>query len=590
MTIENGLSSPPVITGNYHRLRLVIVGSVFLLLVSLIVFSVWDGFEDYQEIIKNVEGQSKSYARALKEHAERTFSEVDLVIQTAVQQIETRGGLNKLHQADLEKLVITLSSDIPQIGSLAVADATGRMISLSIPSPDELPSVADRKYFKHHKNNRSRALFISPPFKSRITGKWRFALSRRITTPSGRFAGVVIATIEISYFENLYLSVVANKNGRFSLASTDGDYLVLVPSTEEVYKNAKKTAAFFRKMVKTTPAQTYHNKRSNIAHEYRIVSYNRLDKYPVVAIMSFGRDEAVAEWRSSAIKRGLTIGVLGLLIIILSRMLLQQLKLLDQKVQERTSQLSLSNRFLVKEIQDRRQIEENLLEHQQQMGKMAIEISLAEDRERSRIAGELHDQVGQRLILCKIKLDGLASDIIDSESLQTVIELEKLVEQSLQDIRSLTFQLRPPMLSSAGLLASLQWLGAELQRDYDMLVLFETGQYSTSMKHLRYEIRSVLFYATRELLLNVIKHAGVHSTQVTLLRKADLLEISVTDTGSGFSIDQIQKLSPNGGGFGLNNLRQKLEYLGGTLTIDSQPGRGAKVTISLPLHEGLLEE
>jgi signal transduction histidine kinase len=590
MTIENGLSSPPVITGNYHRLRLVIVGSVFLLLVSLIVFSVWDGFEDYQEIIKNVEGQSKSYARALKEHAERTFSEVDLVIQTAVQQIETRGGLNKLHQADLEKLVITLSSDIPQIGSLAVADATGRMISLSIPSPDELPSVADRKYFKHHKNNRSRALFISPPFKSRITGKWRFALSRRITTPSGRFAGVVIATIEISYFENLYLSVVANKNGRFSLASTDGDYLVLVPSTEEVYKNAKKTAAFFRKMVKTTPAQTYHNKRSNIANEYRIVSYNRLDKYPVVAIMSFGRDEAVAEWRSSAIKRGLTIGVLGLLIIILSRMLLQQLKLLDQKVQERTSQLSLSNRFLVKEIQDRRQIEENLLEHQQQMGKMAIEISLAEDRERSRIAGELHDQVGQRLILCKIKLDGLASDIIDSESLQTVIELEKLVEQSLQDIRSLTFQLRPPMLSSAGLLASLQWLGAELQRDYDMLVLFETGQYSTSMKHLRYEIRSVLFYATRELLLNVIKHAGVHSTQVTLLRKADLLEISVTDTGSGFSIDQIQKLSPNGGGFGLNNLRQKLEYLGGTLTIDSQPGRGAKVTISLPLHEGLLEE
>ncbi len=590
MTIEKGLSSPPVITGNYHRLRLVIVGSVFLLLVSLIVFSVWDGFEDYQEIIKNVEGQSKSYARALKEHAERTFSEVDLVIQTSVQQIETRGGLNKLHQADLEKLVITLSSDIPQIGSLAVADATGRMISLSIPSPDELPSVADRKYFKHHKNNRSRALFISPPFKSRITGKWRFSLSRRITTPSGRFAGVVIATIEISYFENLYLSVVSNKNGRFSLASTDGDYLVLVPSTEEVYKNAKKTAAFFRKMVKTTPAHTYHNKRSNIAHEYRIVSYNRLDKYPVVAIMSFGRDEAVAEWRSSAIKRGLTIGVLDLLIIILSRMLLQQLKLLDQKVQERTSQLSLSNRFLEKEIQDRRQIEENLLEHQQQMGKMAIEISLAEDRERSRIAGELHDQVGQRLILCKIKLDGLASDIIDSESLHTVIELEKLVKQSLQDIRSLTFQLRPPMLSSAGLLASLQWLGAELQRDYDMLILFETGQYSTSMKHLRYEIRSVLFYATRELLLNVIKHAGVHSTQVTLLRKADLLEISVTDTGSGFSIDQIQKLSPNRGGFGLNNLRQKLEYLGGTLTIDSQPGRGAKVTISLPLHEGLLEE
>ncbi|MBV5350396.1 hypothetical protein JZU71_04510, partial [bacterium] len=186
----------------------------------------------------------------------------------------------------------------------------------------------------------------------------------------------------------------------------------------------KKTAEFFRKMVETVPAQTYHNSNSNIAKEYRIVSYNRLDKYPVVAIMSFGRNEAVAEWHSSAIKRGLIVGVLSLLIIILSRMLLRQLELLDQKVQERTSQLSLANLFLEKEIQDRREIEVDLLKHQQKMEEMAIEISLTEDRERSRIAGELHDQVGQRLILCKIKLDGLASGIADRESLQTVTGLE----------------------------------------------------------------------------------------------------------------------------------------------------------------------
>ncbi|MBV5350397.1 diguanylate cyclase, partial [bacterium] len=88
------------------------------------------------------------------------------------------------------------------------------MISLSIPSSDELPSVADREFFKHHLNNSSIALFFSPPFRSSITGKWRFALSRRINTPSGRFAGVVLAAIEISYFEKLYLSVVANNNGR----------------------------------------------------------------------------------------------------------------------------------------------------------------------------------------------------------------------------------------------------------------------------------------------------------------------------------------------------------------------------------------
>jgi len=583
-------TSPPATTSNYRNLRLLIVSSVLFILAALAIFSAWDIWKDYQEVIQNIEGQSKSYARALKEHAERTFSEVDLIIQTTVQRIEAGGGLDKLHQADLNKLITTMSSDTPQIGSIAIVDATGRIRSLSIPASDSLPSLANREFFKHHQNSSSKALFINPPFKSRITGKWRFALSRRINTPSGKFAGAAMAAIEISYFENLYLSIVTNRNGRFSLASTSGDYLVLVPSTESVYQSTKKTAAFFRKMVETAPAQTYHNSSSNIAKEYRIVSYNRLDKYPVVAIMSFGRDNAVAEWHASAIKQGLIIGILGLLTIILSRMLLHQLRLLDQKVQERTSQLSLANLFLEKEIQERRQIESDLLKHQQKMEKMAIEISLVEDQERSRIAGELHDQVGQRLILCKIKLDGLASDMADRESLQTVIGLENLVEQSIQDIRTLTFQLRPPMLASAGLLASLQWLGAELQRDYAMLVLFETKQYSTSMQHLRYEIRSVLFYATRELLLNVIKHAGVHSAQVTLLRKTDLLEISVNDTGSGFISDQFQNVPSRGGGFGLNNLRQKLEYLGGKLTIDSLPGRGTRAMVSLPLHEGLLEE
>ncbi|MBV5350398.1 hypothetical protein JZU71_04520, partial [bacterium] len=121
MTAEQEHPSPPAAPNNFRRLRLIIVCSIFLLLASLTVFSIWDGFEDYQTVIKNVEGQSKSYARALKEHAERTFSEVDLVIQTTVQQIEAEGGLDKLHQTELHNLITTVSSGIPQIGSLAVA-------------------------------------------------------------------------------------------------------------------------------------------------------------------------------------------------------------------------------------------------------------------------------------------------------------------------------------------------------------------------------------------------------------------------------------------------------------------------------------
>lgn len=590
MTAKQEPTARILTADSYHHLRRIIVSSVVLLLSLLIIFFALGCYKDYQEIITHTEAQTKSYARALKEHAERTFSETDLVIHTTIQQIESQGGLKRFHQAALTRLLTAMSKNIPQIASLSITDATGQMIATSLPAPGELPNLANRELFRFHRDNTSDELFINPPFKSRITGKWRFTLSRRINTSTGSFSGIVLAAIEINYFEKLYLSLVTGNNGRFSLASLAGDYLVLVPSSESVYQKRKKTAAFFREMVKSTPENTYHNRSSNIAKEYRIVSFHRLDKYPVVAIMSFGRDRILSGWRASVIKRGAIICILSLSIIVLTRLLLRQLRLLDQKVQDRTSQLSLSNRFLEKEIQDRRQIEVNLLEHQQKLERMAIELSLAEERERGRIAGELHDQVGQRLILCKIKLDGLAVTCTNRESLQTVTELEGLVEQSIQDIRTLTFQLRPHMLASAGLFASLQWLGAELERDYGLQVEITLEQHAASVKHLRYEIRPILFYATRELLLNVIKHSGVNKARVLLQRTADLLEISVTDTGSGFTVDHSREPSSRQGGFGLYNLKQKLEYLGGKLLINTQPEQGTSVTISFPLHEGLLEE
>ena len=146
------------------------------------------------------------------------------------------------------------------------------------------------------------------------------------------------------------------------------------------------------------------------------------------------------------------------------------------------------------------------------------------------------------------------------------------------------------MLATAGLLPALQWLGAELERDYGLLGEIKLEQYTTSVKHLRYEIRPILFYATRELLLNVIKHTGTNTALLVIKRTADLLEISVTDTGAGFSVGQTTETKSDKGGFGLYNLHQKLEYLGGKLSITSQLGKGTCATISLPLHEGLLEE
>jgi len=574
---------------SYRHLRLVIVGCVALLLLILTVVSVWDFYTEYQDVIANVETQSRSYARALKEHAERSFSEIDLAVQSSINQIELSGGTAKFNRQQLEYLFRSTIANIPQISAVVFIDRSGQMSANSLPNLTALPNISNLQLYRFHRDNRSQEIFFNPPFKSRITGKWHFSLSRRVNAPSGTFAGIIAAAIDISYFEKIYLSLVADNNGRFSLVSTVGDYLVLVPGSEDVYLSRRKTATFFRNLVESAPTGTYHNPKSNIAKEYRIVSYNRLAKYPVVAIMSFGRDQAVQEWFWSTTKSGIILMILILLIIGLTNMLLNQIKLLNHRVQERTSLLSLSNSFLEKEIDERKQAQANLLEQQHKIDTISSELSLAEDRERGRIAGELHDQVGQQLILCKIKLDGLAHEAADKESLREIMAIETLVDQSLQDIRSLTFQLRPPVLANAGLLAALQWLGEELQRDYGLELKFDIYHHSVGLPLLRYEIRSTLFQMVRELLLNVIKHADVSVAWLSLHQTEDLLQIKVIDNGRGFDNKCTPVPVSREGGFGLHNLKQKLDFLGGSCLIDTAPGMGTFVTISLPLKPELFE-
>jgi PAS domain S-box-containing protein len=254
---------------------------------------------------------------------------------------------------------------------------------------------------------------------------------------------------------------------------------------------------------------------------------------------------------------------------------------LESQVAERTASLAIANAQLQREIEERKQAEQQLLDQQHRLKSMTFELSLAEDRERGRIAGELHDQVGQRLLLGKMKLEALASQLpapIDEKALE---EVGNLVTQSIQDIRSLTFQLRPPLLATAGLAAAIRWLGEELKENYGLRMELVDDQ---QPKPLTYETRSALFQAVRELLLNVAKHAGTESALVSLKREAESMAITVEDHGCGFDMAEAGTRKARTGGFGLFNMQQRIEYLGGRLIVKTSPGKGTRATIMVPLE------
>ena len=221
-----------------------------------------------------------------------------------------------------------------------------------------------------------------------------------------------------------------------------------------------------------------------------------------------------------------------------------------------------------------------MLDYQRRLEELGLEISITEEQVRCRIASELHDQVGQCLMLSKIKVDSLADSNLTPEQLVTVKTLERLLEKTIHDIRSLTFQLRPPILVQAGLEAAVRWLADEFKEQHDLFVEFIDDR---QPKPLADELRAYLFQAMRELLLNVAKHAGTKQARVTMEKTQDTLTIRVEDTGTGFDPTAAIMRRPRSGGFGLFNVQQRTQYFGGIFTIESSPGCGCKATIVAPL-------
>lgn len=235
---------------------------------------------------------------------------------------------------------------------------------------------------------------------------------------------------------------------------------------------------------------------------------------------------------------------------------------------------------ILHDITVRTMLEKELLEQHNKLGQMSVKISLAEEHERVRIAEELHDQVGPTLLLGKMKLEMLQARLSDQALVESSEEIGALIAQSVKDIRSLTLQLRPPILANAGLEAAVKWLAEEFQHKYHLVVtLYDDRQ----PKPLLYEKRTILFQAIRELLLNVVKHAQSESVAITLNRDGVFLQVLIEDTGVGF-----QAVKPDTGhsasnGFGLFNITQKLKHIHGSLTVNSTPGFGTKVMVLVPL-------
>lgn len=235
------------------------------------------------------------------------------------------------------------------------------------------------------------------------------------------------------------------------------------------------------------------------------------------------------------------------------------------------------------DITDRKSAEEQLREKRERLSAMALDLSLAEERERRAIATELHDRIGQDLTLASIKLGMLGLQPSSPKGEQLIGETRKLVNGIIADVRSLTHRISPPILELGSLEAALKWLARQVEADYGLQVAY--GGEGCG-KTLADELRSAVYHAVRELLINAAKHARATTVRVQLTWRDDALQVDVVDDGVGFDACDINDNRAIGDGFGLFNVRRKIRHLGGSFLVESRPGRGTRVTLTMPLLRG----
>lgn len=311
-----------------HRHMVAIAVSLLLLLI--ISFSVWTVVSSYHVSIRLGEEQAASYAYALSEHAERAFSEADRAILNTINTINRSGGIESLPTISLFNLARENAHDSPQIGSIVIVNSMGEMIAHSISHPMKPIDVSDRDYFRFHRDNPAGGLFISRPLKSRVVGRWRFTLSRALVDKRGNFAGLVAVAFEIEYFQKFYQNINVGKKGRIILVSSKNPVLVMQPFSEKAMTLDYSKSVLFREKLPNAPSGTFQIEKGIVLDTpARIISYNTLRDFPVIALVSMDKDEVLDIWKTGAVRHVGTTVILCIIIIILAALHLRYLHSLE---------------------------------------------------------------------------------------------------------------------------------------------------------------------------------------------------------------------------------------------------------------------
>lgn len=219
----------------------------------------------------------------------------------------------------------------------------------------------------------------------------------------------------------------------------------------------------------------------------------------------------------------------------------------------------------------------------ERLSRLAHELTQSEERERRRIADILHDDLQQLLVAVKLSVQGLDKQVAaGAELLPKTRRALQLVTAAIDSSRSLSHRVYPGVLYQEDLLNAMQWLAGEMAEKYNLKVRLDVDPGI----HMPDEvIRGFLYRTASELLFNVVKHSGTREADLVLHVREGKLFLGVSDHGKGFAPGTLEE-NRKDTGFGLLTIEERASALGGKFEVKSEPGRGSRASVVLPVFAG----
>ena len=288
------------------------IAFVAIVCLSLVVLDGWRSWSARSVQLAEMDVATSNLSQAMARQADDTFKEADTALLGIVERVQHDGigpaALKRLHD-----VLVMHQQELPQLAGLFVYDENGIWIVNSTSTPLNRFNNSDREYFIFHRHNADPGPHIGVPVISRSSGKWVVPVSRRINKPDGSFGGVVLATVDIGFFEAFYNNLQIGNAGAVALVLNSGVMLIRRPFDVKAIGKDMRGTELYHYYTTRGPAGTAFIKSAQDGVT-RLNNYRSLPDYPVFVAAALSKDEILHEWWRDTIWH--SSGVLCLVIVV----------------------------------------------------------------------------------------------------------------------------------------------------------------------------------------------------------------------------------------------------------------------------------